>query len=514
MSKTQLNEKHPCSSPHGSAGLNLQASVVFSAASGIEERVAFSLIRDAWQKISTPVPVSGLAREKPLCFIPPVGPGVVNIAAVNFVDNALGERILSIHEFGGEEFAAVKGTALRVPSRENLIVLVTGSEPVVEIGVPAGLPDRPLQIDIWVKLSRDTDDCHDILRSLSDMANWRSLLLPENAGSAPGKLMKFAKVLENAGCPDCAVTVLERGIESHPEEGGLYEALAELAMKRRDWAEAVKRRQDVAALQGEKASALVYRRLDEAYKKQKYFPKGEPEEEMGVGDLDKYRMLAIIHHDLAPELYLEIGVQLGKSLVLADCEAIGVDPMPQIDLDLFENVRIMDLSSDDFFAGPAAVLLNKKPDMVFIDGMHLFEYALRDFMNVEKFAGAHTLAVIDDIFPAHPAQAERRRKTRAWTGDVWKLYKVLQQYRPDLFFLPINTFPTGLLLIAGLKPGNETLSEKYEEILAGYTSDMQPPEDILQRKGVLPPTHPAIEELLNALKDARERNDKPEGGAS
>jgi hypothetical protein len=48
--------------------------------------------------------------------------------------------------------------------------------------------------------------------------------------------------------------------------------------------------------------------------------------------------------------------------------------------------------------------------------MHLFEYALRDFMNVEHCAAPGAIVVIDDIFSSHPAQAERKRRTRAWTG--------------------------------------------------------------------------------------------------
>ncbi len=66
------------------------------------------------------------------------------------------------------------------------------------------------------------------------------------------------------------------------------------------------------------------------------------------------------------------------------------------------------------------------PDLCFIDGMHLFEYALRDFMNVERCAAPGAIVVIDDIFPNHPAQGQRERRTRAWTGDVWRLVETLR----------------------------------------------------------------------------------------
>ena len=45
-------------------------------------------------------------------------------------------------------------------------------------------------------------------------------------------------------------------------------------------------------------------------------------------------------------------------------------------------------TSDDFFARPdAAEVLGGVPlDLAFIDGMHQFEYALRDFMHLEHWA--------------------------------------------------------------------------------------------------------------------------------
>jgi tetratricopeptide (TPR) repeat protein len=491
--------------------LQYHAQFSFRGAAEMEETMTrVPLPLDVWQKVRVAAPSSGFAPGEPLRFNPPREPGVLRIAAVNFVDRDTGRLLLSINAFRNEDLVTIRGTLVRVPSRDNLDLLITGAEPVVEIDVPDALPDRPLRVEIWLKWSLNTVTSCDMLRSLADIATWRSLVCPGIAMPPPETLIKLAKLFENAGYADCADALLQRGIDDNPEEGLLLEAFAELAMTRQRWTEAVKRWQDVTALQGDNTSSSIYDRLDEAYKKQKYFPKATPKEEAGLGVLDKYSMLAFIHQHLVPELYLEIGVQTGRSLMMADCKAIGIDPMPRIDPDLFENARIIALSSDEFFNGHSVELLDKKPDMVFIDGMHLFEFVLRDFIYVERIAAPYTLVVMDDIFPAHPSQAERRRRTRAWTGDVWKLYKVLQKYRPDLLFLPINTSPTGLLLISGLKPGNEILWNNYSEIISEYSVDMQPEEDILQRKNVLPPTHPAIEHVFKALKEARERHDGQE----
>ena len=47
------------------------------------------------------------------------------------------------------------------------------------------------------------------------------------------------------------------------------------------------------------------------------------------------------------------------------------------------------MTSDDFFASHdlAQVLGGRPVDLAYIDGMHQFEFALRDFMNLERYVG-------------------------------------------------------------------------------------------------------------------------------
>ena len=81
------------------------------------------------------------------------------------------------------------------------------------------------------------------------------------------------------------------------------------------------------------------------------------------------------------------------------------------------------------------------------------------------------------------------RHTRAWTGDVYSIIAVLARYRPELTVIPVDTTPTGLLLVLGLDPQNETLADRYHEILAEHRQpDPQPvPEELMDRLSVLPP---------------------------
>jgi hypothetical protein len=237
---------------------------------------------------------------------------------------------------------------------------------------------------------------------------------------------------------------------------------------------------------------------------------GSPEEEAVRGGVHYLDVLAAIHRGLAPRRYLEIGVRNGKSLALAGCPAVGVDPAPEIQVALPPTTALFTLTSDDFFRLQGAAVRAAPPDLVFIDGMHLFEYALRDLINVEAVAPPGCLVVLDDVFPSHAAQAERQRRTRVWTGDVWKLHRTLQLWRPDLFLLALDTAPTGLLLVAGLDPANTSLRDRYAALAAGAgdPSDL-PPAGVLLREGALPGTAPAVALVLATLAGLRDVSAAP-----
>ena len=151
-----------------------------------------------------------------------------------------------------------------------------------------------------------------------------------------------------------------------------------------------------------------------------------------------------------------------------------------------------------------SVLASAPPDFAFIDGMHRFEFALRDFMNIERHAHAATLVVVDDIFPCHPRQAERTRQTRVWTGDVWKLAQCLREVRPDLLLVGLDTAPTGLLLIAGLDRDNRVLWDNYNPFVRRYRQLPEPPAAVLSRSGAVSPFDPVVDALAVALRRARD----------
>jgi hypothetical protein len=280
-------------------------------------------------------------------------------------------------------------------------------------------------------------------------------------------------------------------------------ALADYYQRAELYSQAVVHWQQLSAQLDQSTPQAYYDRLKDAYRLGKGFPAGTVEQETLRGDIDKHKLLAQIHDKLRPQFYLEIGVQTGKSLALAKCEAIGIDPMPMLNVPLGPQAKVVTASSDAFFATKADMLFGKSVDLVFIDGMHLFEYALRDFINVEKYAQPHTMVVIDDIYPGHPDQAKRERCTRAWTGDVWKVKTILQQYRPDLVMLAVDAHPTGLLLITSLNPDSMVLEQQYDAVVQHYLSREMDYENNIERIDAVSGTDSRISEFMEVVKDAK-----------
>ena len=184
--------------------------------------------------------------------------------------------------------------------------------------------------------------------------------------------------------------------------------------------------------------------------------------------------LATIQGRLQPRTYVEIGVAAGASIVLAGpaTRVIGIDPAPEIRCSLPPNTTVFRQTSDEFFAGhDLRQLLGGLPvDLAFIDGMHLFEFVLRDFINLEKHCDAGSTILLDDCWPLDRRTAARERTTQFWSGDVWRILPVLRKYRPDLRIRTIATAPAGLCVVRGLDPGSRVLSEKYADIVREFSA--------------------------------------------
>lgn len=217
--------------------------------------------------------------------------------------------------------------------------------------------------------------------------------------------------------------------------------------------------------------------------------------------------LSSVHELVQPEHYLEIGIRNGGSLALSTCRSVGIDPAYNVTTELSAHVSLFRTTSDEYFSRPSplAVIGGERFDLTFIDGMHLFEFALRDFINAERSARRTSVIVFDDVLPRTVDEAARERHTNAWTGDVYPMIEVLARYRPEVSTILVDTEPTGLFLVLGLDPSDTVLADHYDEILREHRhADPQPvPKALLERDAVQAPQRVLDAGFWKVLRDER-----------
>jgi hypothetical protein len=188
--------------------------------------------------------------------------------------------------------------------------------------------------------------------------------------------------------------------------------------------------------------------------------------------LPYYDAMDLIQQHLVPRTYVEIGVATGRTLTLAlpGTACVGIDPQPRLEHALRPGQEVFAQTSDDFFATHdlGSVLGGAPLDLAFIDGMHLFEFALRDFVNLERASHPDTTVLIHDCLPESEEGAARERTTVLWSGDVWRLIVLLREWRPDLEVSVVDWAPTGLGVVRGLDRRSTVLADHYDEIVAQY----------------------------------------------
>jgi Methyltransferase domain len=217
-----------------------------------------------------------------------------------------------------------------------------------------------------------------------------------------------------------------------------------------------------------------------------------------------HEFLKHVHEILKPEVYLEIGVQYGTSLALAEKSAlaVGIDPQPLVwsTVNIRDNQQIFSMTSDDWFEKRWHIAgVNQKPvsgniNLGFIDGLHLYEQALRDFMHLEQHMASNGVIIIDDVLPYNRAIAARQQPPGDWTGDVWKLWYALTAGRPDLKLLMVDTAPTGTLVV--LNPRRDPVW--LADVSPWMHDDDEVPLDILERRMAVSP-QAALERIKDAM---------------
>jgi hypothetical protein len=108
--------------------------------------------------------------------------------------------------------------------------------------------------------------------------------------------------------------------------------------------------------------------------------------------------------------YLEIGVADNttfNSIPLPLKNKIGVDP---------SSGGTHRMTSDEFFSKN-----QKKFNVIFIDGLHIYEQCQKDCINSLNFIEEDGIILFHDFLPQNYLQERVPRKSASWTGDVWKV---------------------------------------------------------------------------------------------
>lgn len=187
-----------------------------------------------------------------------------------------------------------------------------------------------------------------------------------------------------------------------------------------------------------------------------------------------YRFLSALHEKFIFDWYMEIGCREGHSFADVRSRTIAVDPAFALSRDVLgrkPELHLIQKTSDDFFASGFLKAHGVSLSLSFLDGMHLFEYLLRDFIGTEQASHRDGVILLHDCCPRNYEMTTRdldNLPKGAWTGDVWKLIPILQKYRPDLEITVFNCQPTGLVAVSNLDPGNTVLQAAYDQIVAEF----------------------------------------------
>lgn len=151
--------------------------------------------------------------------------------------------------------------------------------------------------------------------------------------------------------------------------------------------------------------------------------------------IQRYDIINFISDKIKAVDYLEIGVFNGDCIRMVNIfNKDGVDPGSELGYTISEiNYK---MTSDEFFSNH----INKKYDIIFIDGLHHSEQVDKDIKNSLEYLKEVGYILLHDCNPPeYFLQIVPRVGNDAWNGDVWKSIVKLRCEREDLEIFTIDT---------------------------------------------------------------------------
>lgn len=165
--------------------------------------------------------------------------------------------------------------------------------------------------------------------------------------------------------------------------------------------------------------------------------------------------------------YLEIGVYNGINFSNVKCENKECCDPCICNVQIRCNITYK-MTSDEMFK---QMPIDKKYDIIFIDGMHDESYVDRDIMNSLKHLNANGIICLHDTVPPTKKSAIKydtyNDNRGVWCGDVFK--SIIKLYNTNLEYYTVNNGDYGLTIIKHHDDFNINLSDikceyEYEDI--------------------------------------------------
>ena len=134
------------------------------------------------------------------------------------------------------------------------------------------------------------------------------------------------------------------------------------------------------------------------------------------------------------ESFLEIGTQWGETFANVEAKVkVSVDPDRR-------TAATFKMTSDEYFSEHA-----EKFDIVFVDGLHECNQALRDITNALKVLNKGGVVVVHDCKPGDREMQEPYHGQNLWTGDVWKAFVKARTDLPYEMYVIDHDYGCGII---------------------------------------------------------------------
>ena len=379
--------------------------------------------------------------------------------------NASPERQVEKFQQWSAEYEAIRGRPYQLPSPSRRPTYVgTLPRPALARLVRAAV--YPIRRHFERPLGSDFD---------SEL--WSGPLPARPADETIAGLLELARDEFRCGRFEASCAVARLALERAPDQPGLERMLSLVAPSVQGSPPAPQGADYHLALAG------AHRMLGESalaavnYRAALTFNRDLPQAHLGLAVLrlpgeDYLVWLDRLYRLLSPETVIEIGAEESLSLALLQSPtiAICVNANPLVLAPLTAEAHIFPETSDEFFArrGAERVLSGRPLSVAFVDGMCLYEQALKNVIGLEPLCGPRSVLIMRGTIPLDEPTQRRTRETVFHTGDVWKAVLALKECRPDLEIFTIATPPSGLTVVTGLDPSSRVLADRYAEVVARF----------------------------------------------